>query len=155
MVVLFWTKWVQLPHKQRARWKNVTGSPPTCHLHHEHGTLFNIQFFRTHRHIHPPWQTLSTWGGKGGEGGGEWGGTPSCPSRHLSNLGCWDECLNLMKICHVTRLTWTASLELGSWDKCLNRMKSQERKKERKKERKNERTNVSKKVRIHKGSWNP
>ncbi len=67
----------------------------------------------THRHIHgplPPWQTLDL-------------GRDPIPSRHLSNLGCWDECLNLMKICHVTRLTWMATLELGSWDNCLNLMK--------------------------------
>lgn len=80
----------------------------------------------THRHIHgphPPWQTLGL--GVGGMGKGvEWGRTPSPHGiSQTSNLGCWDECLNLMKICHVTRLTWMATLKLGSWDKCLNLIK--------------------------------
>lgn len=113
MVVLFWTKWVQSPHNQRARWKNVTGSPPTCHLHHKHRTLFNIQFLVPIATSMAPFPMANVRLGAG----------PHPLGGHLSNLGCWDECLNLMKICHVTRLTWMATLELGSWDKCLNLMK--------------------------------
>jgi hypothetical protein len=73
-----------LPHNQRARWKNVTGSPPTCHLHHKHRTLFNIQFLVPHRHIHG---NLSSWGVRGGKGMG-WGAThPLAASLKLGVLG--------------------------------------------------------------------
>jgi hypothetical protein len=68
-----------------------------------------------------PWQTsgVGCWGGVWA-----WGGARPIPSRHLSNLGCWDERFKISWK-FVMWLGWHgfATLELGSWDKCLNLMK--------------------------------